>query len=88
MMRFRYAVTYEFPTRAPVTHRGTVLGSEAPQIAARAIRTAKKSLRPKAWSSVVCVLLERLPDEEATPGAKVEAKRLQGQRLQEWKARR
>jgi hypothetical protein len=71
-MRFRYAVTYEFPLRAPVTHRGTVGASQEATCFSRAVRTAKKALKPKGWSSVVCCLLERLPDVIDKPVANME----------------
>jgi hypothetical protein len=61
-MRVRYAVTFEFETRAPETHRGAIAGSSAATCASRATREAQRALRPKGWSSVCCVLLERLDD--------------------------
>lgn len=59
-MTVRYAVTFEFDTRAPVTHRGTIAGGSGATCASRATRIAQKVLRPVNWSSMVCVLLERL----------------------------
>lgn len=59
-MTVRYSVTFEFDTRAPLTHRGTVAGTAAATCVARATRNAQKALRPVGWSSCVCVLLERL----------------------------
>jgi hypothetical protein len=61
-MRVNYAVTFEFETQPPLTHRGTVAASSAATCVARATREAQKALRPVRWSSAVCVLLERLPD--------------------------
>jgi hypothetical protein len=62
-MTVRYAVTFEFDTRPPLTHRGTIAASSGATCAARAMRTAQRALRPVNWSSAVCVLLERLPDD-------------------------
>ena len=61
-MTVTFAVTFEFDSRAPLTHRGTVLGSSGATCVARAARIAQKALRPVNWSSMVVVLLERLPD--------------------------
>ena len=57
-----YAVTFEFDSRQPLTHRGTVSASTGSTCFARAVRTAQKALRPVGWSSVVCVLLQRVQD--------------------------
>ncbi len=59
-MKVRYAVTFEFDVRAPMTHRGIVTGGRAATCVARATREAQKALSPVGWSSMVCVLLERL----------------------------
>jgi hypothetical protein len=59
-MRVAYSVTYEFPERAPVTHRGVIGGGQPATCVSRAVRQAQRALRPKGWSSLVCVLLERL----------------------------
>lgn len=75
-MTVRYAVTFEFPTRAPLTHGGTVAGAAAATCVARATRLAQKALRPVAWSSVVCVLLERL-DGPATDKGTADPARVQ-----------
>ena len=61
-MTVKYAVTFEFTTAAPLTHRGTVAGSSGATCVARATRQAQRALRPVGWSSMVVVLLERLPD--------------------------
>ena len=66
-MTVRYAVTFEFDTRPPATHRGTVAGSAAATCVARATRLAQKALRPVGWSSMVCVLLERADEGKADP---------------------
>lgn len=59
-MTVRYSVTFEFDMRPSVTHRGTVVGSSGATCVARATREAQKAVRPVHWSSLVCVLLERL----------------------------
>lgn len=59
-MIVRYVVTFEFDTRAPVTHRGTVAGGSGATCVARATRIAQKALRPVGWSSMVCCLLDRV----------------------------
>jgi len=62
-MTVNYAVTFEYDTKPPLTHRGQVAASSVPTCVARAVRTSQKALRPGTWSSVVCVLLERVSDE-------------------------
>lgn len=59
-MRIRYAVTFEFPERPPATHRGLVEASSEATCVARGIREAKKVLLPRNWSSMVCLIVERL----------------------------
>jgi hypothetical protein len=59
-----YAVTFEFESRPPLTHRSTVEGRAAATCCFRATRIAQKALRPVGWTSVVCVLLERVQDEK------------------------
>ncbi len=59
-MTVHYAVTFEFETRPPVTHRGTVTASTGATCMARATREAQKALTPVGWSSLVCVLLDRV----------------------------
>ncbi len=66
-MTVQYAVTFEFETRAPLTHRGTVTARREHVCAARAIKTARVALRPVNWTSLVCVLLERVPDATDHP---------------------
>jgi hypothetical protein len=58
-MTVHYAVTFEFDLRAPITHKGTVSASSAATCVARAVREAQKAAKPVAWTSVVCVLLDR-----------------------------
>ena len=43
-MRVRYAVTFEFATRVPVTHRGEVEGGASWTCAQRAVREAQRHL--------------------------------------------
>ena len=62
-MTVRYAVTWEYATRAPETHRGTITAGQPHTCMAGAVKAAKKALRPREWTSVVCVLLERLDYE-------------------------
>jgi hypothetical protein len=59
-MTVRYSVTFEFDLRPPLTHKGTVSGGQPHVCVARATKAAHKALRPVNWSSLVCVLLERL----------------------------
>lgn len=70
-MKVRYAVTFEFETRPPITHRGTVVAASGATCVARAVRSAQTALRPKNWTSLVCVLLERYeaPSAEVPSGA-------------------
>jgi len=60
-MTVTYAVTFEFDVRPPLTHRGTVAGSTGATCVARATRIAQTALRPVGWTSLVVVLLERVP---------------------------
>lgn len=55
-MTVTYSVTFEFETRAPMTHKGSVAASSGATCFARAVRKAQKDLRPTQWTSVVCVL--------------------------------
>ena len=57
-MKCKYAVTFEFPERMPLTRRGELSASNAGTIARRAINEAKKEFKPINWSSLV-VLLDR-----------------------------
>jgi hypothetical protein len=59
-MQVRYAVTFEFDSQPPITHRGTVAASTMPTCFARAARDAVRAHPGLKWSSMVCVLLERL----------------------------
>jgi hypothetical protein len=73
LMRVRYAVTFEFMNKAPVTHRGEVEGGSPATLAHRAVRDAKQALGMQTawWSSMNCVLLERL-DAPAETDSEVE----------------
>jgi hypothetical protein len=64
-MTVRYAVTFEFESRPPLTHRSTIAAASAATCVARATREAQRVLRPVGWSSVVCVLLERVREPQA-----------------------
>jgi len=64
-MKCKYAVTFEFETRAPETHRGTVEAGQPHVCVSRAVKEAKKVLRPINWTSLVCVLLERAGEEDS-----------------------
>jgi hypothetical protein len=68
-MTVRYAVTFEFDSRPPLTHRGTVAASQVPTCFARAVREAQKALKARGWSSCVCVLLERVEPASAAEAA-------------------
>jgi len=65
-MTCQYAVTFEFPTRPPQTHRGTVRAGQPHTCASRAMQSAKRALKPVGWSSVVCVLQDRADDAPAS----------------------
>lgn len=65
-MTVNYVVTFEFDNRQPITHRGTVAATTAATCVARAMRIAQRTLRPINWSSLVCVLLERLDEAPRT----------------------
>lgn len=68
-VKLKYSVTFEFPVKPPLTHRGVVVATTGATCAARAIRQAQKALRPINWSSMVYVALERL---DAAPEANEE----------------
>jgi len=61
MLKLKYSVSFEFETRPPVTHRGVVEGASPDACARRAIREARRVLKPVNWSSFVFVALERMP---------------------------
>lgn len=59
-MRIAYSVTFEFETRAPLTHRGVVeAGSNRVNVSLslrRAGAQAYKAIQPRQWVSAVAVL--------------------------------
>ena len=61
-MTVKYAVTFEFDNRPPVTHRGTVKAWAASTCTRLAVKEAQSVLSPINWSSMVCVLLEKVPE--------------------------
>lgn len=65
----QYAVTFEFDTLPPLTHRGTVVAAAPGTCVRRAVEAAQKPLRPVNWSSLVVVLLERAGEPDALDGA-------------------
>jgi hypothetical protein len=60
-MKCRVAVTFEYETRAPETLRMDLEAGGPQTMAARAIREARKQIKPRGWASIV-VLLERYGD--------------------------
>jgi len=65
-MKCKASVTFEYATRAPQTHKIESLEATGPQtIANRAIREAKRQLRPVYWTSMVCVIERLDPGDEA-----------------------
>ena len=64
-MRATVSVSFEFMERAPVTWRGELIGIRPETIFYRAIKLARRELKPINWSSVVCVILERVDVTEA-----------------------
>jgi hypothetical protein len=74
-MQVRYAVTFEFDTQPPITHRGTVAASTMPTCFARAARDAVRAHPGLKWSSMACVLLERLDaaTDDVAPGRDADA---------------
>ena len=63
------AVTFEFPTRAPITFRSTVEGWRASTCASRAMENATAALHPVGWTSAVVVLLARETNPITRPAA-------------------
>lgn len=61
-MLVKYAVTFEFESAPPLTHRGTVKALAPATCTSRAVREAQKALKPFRWSSMNCVLLERFEE--------------------------
>ena len=66
-MKCRAGVTFEFALRPPLTLNIDCLEAGTPQtIASRALRQARKTLKPIKWSSLV-VVLERLNEDGTIP---------------------
>jgi arginase family enzyme len=61
-MQATVSVTFEYDRRPPVTWRGTVEAGGVQTLAARAVRDAKRALRPVNWQSIVIVILDRHAD--------------------------
>lgn len=55
-MSYRIAVTFEFETDAPVTHRATVTATSAHTAASRAIREARRVLGRRKPTSIVLLI--------------------------------
>ncbi len=63
-LRCAVSVSFEYVTRPPETHRIAEIQGNQPQTIARmAISEAKKTLKPRSWCSIVCVI-ERLGIDE------------------------
>jgi hypothetical protein len=78
-MRVKYAVTFEFDLRPPLTYKGIVEAGQPHVCCARAVKEAKAALRPINWSSMVCVLLERLDGAEDESEAEEREAELEGE---------
>jgi len=59
--RIAFTATFEFETRPPMTHRGTVVGGGPGTCMRRAMDQARRALEPIAWTSCVCVLERPAP---------------------------
>jgi len=68
-MTVRYAVTLEFDRNPPITHRGIVSATVAATCFARAVREAVAAHPGLRWTSMVCVLLERMDQVPETDEA-------------------
>ena len=69
-MTARYAVAFEFDTKAPLTLRGEVSASGMPTLVARAARTAVRDAGRQTWSSVVVVIERVNPSSEIADGVR------------------
>jgi hypothetical protein len=58
-MKAKCAVSFEFPTRPPVTWRGDVEGAALHTVVHRAAALAAKTLKPREWTSMTVWILER-----------------------------
>ncbi len=63
-MKVRYSVSFEFESRPAETARGVVEGWSASTCTRRAVEEAQKGVRPVNWTSLVCVLLDRVEDQK------------------------
>lgn len=63
-MTARYAVTFEFETKPPLTLHGEMSASGMPTLVARAARTAMREAGRQTWSSVVVVIERVRPSSE------------------------
>jgi hypothetical protein len=68
-MTVRHAVTFEFDSRPPLTHKHCSRDLVGPHVW-RGRNTQHKALRPVNWSSMVVGLLERVPDDTDHPSGK------------------
>jgi hypothetical protein len=73
-MTARYAVTFEFETKPPLTLHGTVSAAGMPTCVARAARTAMREAGRQTWASVV-VVIERESPSAIAEAAAVSARR-------------
>jgi hypothetical protein len=69
-----YSATFEFDVLPPLTATGTVRASTMPTCFARAAREAAKAYPGRQWTSMVIVLLERVPDAKPETASKALAK--------------
>lgn len=70
-MKAKCSVTFEFPTRPGLTWKGEMIGTTPAAVVRRATEQASKELKPRNWSSLVCVILERddvEPEEQDSNG--------------------
>ena len=56
MLRARYAVSFEFDTKPPLTTSGELSALKAPTVVARAVRKAILEHPQQVWRSLVVVL--------------------------------
>lgn len=72
-MKARCSVTFEFDKRPPLTWRGETAAGSAHTLVAKAVKAAKRELRPINWQSLVAVVLERLDEGEETDHGEADA---------------
>lgn len=68
-MKVKYAVTFEFESQPPLTHRGEIEATTIGTCARRAIEAAQKVHAGVHWSSLNFVALERLPSTDRANGS-------------------